>query len=433
MREASKVLVKLIRPLGVMAAASMLCMSAWGQAAQAPAAQKNWKDRAEYDLYESITKTQEPAKRLELLNQWKEKYPATDFKQERLLLYLNTYQGLNQAAPMYSAAKDIVANDPKDMTGLYWLNMLAPVQPGAATNADVLDTAEKAGKGILENLDTAFAADKKPAQATAEQWTKAKNDMGALGDKTLGWVAMTRKNNEEAEKDLRASLALNPNAGEVDYWLGSVLYAQKKVPEALFYFARASQYDGPGALDAATRTKVNDYLGKAYKGYHGDDKGLDQLKALAKANPAPPADFKIESVTEIAEQQSKADEEAKKSDPQGALWKTIKEALTGDQGPAYFDGSMKGTKPPEKAFRGKVVTATAKEITLAMSPGVDAAEATLRFETPVPKVEAGTEMYFTGIPASYTKEPFMVVFDAERADVTGFPAAAPKPKPAKRK
>ena len=426
-------LVKLIRPLGAIAAASMLCVTAWGQAAQAPAAQKNWKDRAEYDLYESITKTQEPAKRLELLNQWKDKYPATDFKQERLLLYLNTYQGLNQAAPMYATAKDIVASDPKDMTGLYWLNMLAPVQPGAATNADVLDTAEKAGKGILENLDTAFAADKKPAQASAEQWSKARSDMGALGHKTLGWVFMSRKQNEDSEKELRASLAQNPNAGEVDYWLGSVLYAQKKVPEALFYFARASQYDGPGALDAATRTKVNDYLGKAYKGYHGDETGLDALKTLAKTSPAPPADYSVKSVTEIAGDAAKAEEEARKADPQGALWKTIKEALTGDQGASYFDGSMKGTKPPEKSFRGKVVTSTPKEITLAMSPGVDAAEATLHFETPVPKVDPGTEMSFTGVPASYTKEPFMVVFDAERADVTGFPAAAPKPKPAKRK
>ena len=51
-------------------------------------AQKNWKDRAEYDLYESITKEATPAKRLELLNQWNEKYPATEFKLERQLLYL---------------------------------------------------------------------------------------------------------------------------------------------------------------------------------------------------------------------------------------------------------------------------------------------------------------------------------------------------------
>ena len=42
---------------------------AWGQAAQ-----PQWKDRAEFDLYDAITKETQPAKRIELLNQWKEKY-----------------------------------------------------------------------------------------------------------------------------------------------------------------------------------------------------------------------------------------------------------------------------------------------------------------------------------------------------------------------
>ena len=46
------------------------------QSAQGP--QKNWKDRAEFDLYDSITKETQPAKRLELLNSWKEKYPASE-------------------------------------------------------------------------------------------------------------------------------------------------------------------------------------------------------------------------------------------------------------------------------------------------------------------------------------------------------------------
>ncbi len=37
-------------------------------AAQQP--QKNYKDRAEYDLYSKITQTQDPKARLDLLNQW---------------------------------------------------------------------------------------------------------------------------------------------------------------------------------------------------------------------------------------------------------------------------------------------------------------------------------------------------------------------------
>jgi len=50
----------------------------WGQATQAP--EKKVKDRAEYDLYDSITKEQNPTKRLEFLNTWKEKYAETDYK-----------------------------------------------------------------------------------------------------------------------------------------------------------------------------------------------------------------------------------------------------------------------------------------------------------------------------------------------------------------
>lgn len=54
--------------------------------AQAPAAQaagaqpaKNYKDRAEYDLYLKITQTTDPKARLELLNTWQDKYPTSDY------------------------------------------------------------------------------------------------------------------------------------------------------------------------------------------------------------------------------------------------------------------------------------------------------------------------------------------------------------------
>jgi tetratricopeptide (TPR) repeat protein len=458
-REASKVLVKMFRPLGVTAVATALCVSAWGQAAQtgqpagqpgqpagqagqpgaqaapgtAPAAgQKNWKDRAEYDLYESITKTQDANKRLELVNQWKDKYPTTDFKKERLLLYLDTYRLLNNGAQMLATAREIVAQDPADMTGLYWLNMLLPVQQGAATNPALLSEAEKAGNGLLQNMGTAFSNDKKPASTSDADWTKARNDMEALGHKTLGWVAMVRKNNEEAEKHFRDSIRLNPSAGEVAYWLGTVLYAQKKVPEGLFFLARAATYDGPGALSPAGRKDIDNYVNKAYVGYHGDTSGLDQMKQQAKNNAAPPAGWTLESVTDISKKKLAEEEQRAKSDPQGTLWQNIKTELTGDNGQAYFDSNMKGAKPPAKSFRGKVVSATTKEIKLAMSDDTTP-EATLRFDAPIPKVDPGTTLQFTGVADNYTKSPFMVVFDAEKGDVDGLPKAAPaKRAPARR-
>src|SRR5260370_3909197 len=72
----------------------MLCvpavnMMAQGQAPATSAPQKNWKDRAEFDLYDAITKDNNPKteqekpqqlkSRLEKLQQWQTQYPSTDY------------------------------------------------------------------------------------------------------------------------------------------------------------------------------------------------------------------------------------------------------------------------------------------------------------------------------------------------------------------
>ena len=61
----------------------MLCvpamnMMAQGQAPASPAPQKNWKDRAEFDLYDAITKDTNAKTRLEKLQQWQTQYSTTD-------------------------------------------------------------------------------------------------------------------------------------------------------------------------------------------------------------------------------------------------------------------------------------------------------------------------------------------------------------------
>ena len=121
-----------------------------GQPAAGGAAQKNWKDRAEYDLYEAITKEATPAKRLELLNSWNEKYPTTDFKLERQLLYLDTYQKLGQAPKILESAKNIIAIDPQNLTALYWMAYLTTSLNN--TTPEALDAGEKAGNALLGAL-----------------------------------------------------------------------------------------------------------------------------------------------------------------------------------------------------------------------------------------------------------------------------------------
>jgi hypothetical protein len=402
--------------------------AAQGQAAAQPAAggapQKNWKDRAEYDLYESITKEAAPAKRLELLNQWNEKYAASEFKLERQLLYLDTYQKLGQAPKMIDAAKQVVAIDPQNVTALYWIAYLTTSLNNTAP--DALDAGEKAAQALINA--------QKPAATPEADWAKAKQDLAALGHKTLGWVNMIRKNGPVAQQHFLEALKLSPNSGEISYWLGQTIVAEKK-PEtysiALYHFARAAAYDGPGALPAEGRKQVDDYLTKAYTGFHGDTSGLAELKTKAKTAAIPDPNFKIASVREIHEQKLKEEEEFNKNNPMLAQWKNLKTNLQGDA--AFFD-QMKDAEMPFE-LQGTVVSADPKKVVLAMSDKTTP-EVALTFETPV-KADPGSTITFSKVIAkSFTKEPFMLTLEVQdKKDVKGLSAApaAKKPAPAKSK
>jgi hypothetical protein len=83
--------------LAVTAAAAMVS-AALGQAPQ-----KKVKDQAEYDLYTNATKETDATKRLVFLNTWQEKYPDSDFKEERLVIFLISYTQLAQAPKVRAA------------------------------------------------------------------------------------------------------------------------------------------------------------------------------------------------------------------------------------------------------------------------------------------------------------------------------------------
>src|SRR5215813_13612072 len=169
--------------------------------AQAPA-QPQWKDQAEYDLFQNITKETAPAKRLELLNSWTSKYPESAFKKQRLIFYLVTYQGMNNPAKMVDAAKDILAVDPNDVNALMWLAYFGPSVPNPPT-ADSLAAGEKAAQGLLNPT--------KPEGVKDEQWTPLKADLVALGHNSLAMIALQRKQPEAAEPEFAKALEASTN------------------------------------------------------------------------------------------------------------------------------------------------------------------------------------------------------------------------------
>lgn len=392
------------------------------QAQPAAAAGPQWKDRAEYDLVQALGKETDPKKKLDLLNQWKDKYPNTDFKETRLENFLAAYQGMKDPAQMLATAKEILALNPKNLTALYWINLLAVSMNQTAP--DMLDYAEKAANSLL--------AAEKPAGTAEDAWKASKPQMDILSHRTIGWVAMQRKNYEAAQKELTTELKMNPADAEASYWLGTVTLAQKK-PElqsdALYFFARAAAYDGQGALDPTRRKQIEAYLTKAYTTYHGNDpQGLQTLMQTAKANPFPPQDFKILSEAEMAEQKEK---QITEKDPALGFWLKLKTALTAADGQQYFDSGMKNAViPPEgqPLLTGTVISQEPAKNPKVVVLGIEnptVPEVTLKFETPLPgSIQPGQQIKFRAVANSFTQQPFTVTFEAEKKNITGWPAPA---------
>ena len=398
----------------------------FGQAAAPSSAtpQKNWKDRAEYDLYVSIGQDTNPKTRLEKLQQWEKQYPMTEWIKERKNALLTTYAALNDGKSVFDEGKQILADDPKDFTAQYYIMVFTQPYYGQNQAPDILDAGEKAAKGILEGIEMP------PPNVSADQWAKLRPDVEILAHKNLGFIAMQRKDWPTAEAELQKALMMNPNDATVDFQMGTAIASEKKVdriPAALFYFARSATYSGPGELPAAGKQQALTYVQKQYKNFHGSDEGFNDLLAAVKANPTPPAGFAIKNANEIAQASAASEEEYNKTHPGEALWASLKMALTGPEGQMYFDMNMKGAQIPT-TFKGRVIklepAVKPKTILLAMedkSNNTTTADATLKFEMPLAgKVDEGTELSFEGVAESYTANPFMVVFTVDKDKLHGW-------------
>ncbi len=367
------------------------------------------KDQAEYDLYSSIQKEADPTKKLSLLDQWTEKYPDTEFKQARNLFYAQTYGALAAQGQ----------------------------QPNATP--DQLAAADKAAHMLIDKSDTMFSADMRMSNVTEDQWKQAKTAMNLQANQSLASIALAKKDFPGAESQYKKILEANPNDAATAYLIGNSIASQHNVartPEALFYFARASTITGPGALQGTGKQDTDNYLKKAYVGYHGAPDGLDDLKTLASKNIAPPADFNVESVTAIQQKQFSSQAAFDAAHPAIVLWRGLKGELTGANGETYFGSSMKGAEM--KDLKGKVVAQPSpKELTISIDDATPetlaTAEAKLVFDSPLKgTVDAGTELTFAGVPTAYAKDPFMVTFEVEKKSVEGLGAAAGPATPAKK-
>jgi hypothetical protein len=394
---------------------------AGGQAAPA----KNYKDRGEYDLYnQAVQQSKDPKTQLQTLQTWQDKYPKTDFETERLQLFINALRQLAPNDP--AAAKTLIDKcnallkvDPKNFQGNYFLALWGPRVGGTSPQPDLLSQVDTASHGVLDNLPP------KPANMSDADWDKAKGAIQAVAHNALAWEAVQKKDNAAAENEYKASLQADPSQANVSAGYGRMLIDDKddkKIPQALFEYARASQYDGTGALPADQRQKLADYVKTQYTNFHGNTEGLDQLMAQAKTSPLPPDGFTIQSANDLAKGQADALNQRIQSDPAFKIWYAIKQNLQ-DKGDAFFTSDVKDVEVPGgaegvKNFSGTVISLDPADRPTKVVLGVEdptKPDATLEFSQPLPPdalnvIKVGQKIEFAGIADAFTKDPYMLTF-----------------------
>jgi hypothetical protein len=428
--------------------AAMAAMGVLLLAQFAGAQEKKVKDQAEYDLFNQTLKDQQnPAAQIKDLDQWTQKYPDSDYKDDRLDYYIQAYNANKQPDKVLEVGSQLMARDlksvfkdPKQGPGqvlrilyLMSVNVISPALKNPTP--DQLAIGDKAARALTDYANEYFTAANKPAGTSDADWAKTKNDVLGLS-KTVMMTLVSRPGNEAlakyqadknpdnckvAEAAFTKALQQFPDNVGMAYGLGRAqvcLYKVQpdKISAGLYEVARAVAIDPTLGGTNPDPKAVEKYLNNLYTQYHGpDDAGLAQLKDMAKASPFPPAGFKIESENEII---TRKEEELKKSNPQLAMWLSVKKSLN-DSGDAYFNEQMKEHQLPK--LKGTLVEAKpacrSKELLVAISD-TSHAEVTLKLDAALTgKPETGVEIQWEGVPSAFTKDPFMVTMEAEKAKI----------------
>ncbi len=455
--------LKAIAAAGVVGVMALTCAA---QTAAPAAKKKEVKDQGEFELYnQAIKDAANAAKELQDLDAWAQKYPDSDFKDDRAYMYMQAYSTIQPPQPLkvieygqQLMAKDLNTVFPDAAGGRNILTVLFQVAWNIAAlpapTAEQLALGEKAGKQLLDFAPKYFVPANKPAATSDAEWAAARADIEKRANIALAAISLAPANQALAKGDCAAADAMytkalqqNPNNASISYNLGRALSCEAKAnpdkasdlaTRAIYAFVRAAAVDPTlgGSADAA---KITAYANSVYTGYHGSDEGLKALMDQAKGSPLPPPGFAIESASAVAARKQK---EFTQNNPQLALWMGIKGQLADVNGQQYFDGQLKDAdvagQNGARALKGTVVegrpACRSKELLVAIpEPGQQGArpEITLKLDAALTgKPVAGDTIEFDGVPRAFSKEPFMLTMETEKAKITGLkvdPCAAAAP------
>lgn len=388
-----------------------LAVAALLAAVEAPRAQ----DAREYELVQQALAERSPAKRLKTLEAWSSGYKETALAKVRAQLYLQTYREAGKTAEAIEAAERLLEVAPGDFAARYALVSLAPVL-GSIEDA-ALARAETAAEALLDGgIEAQFDADKRPENVPAQSWEKARVESHAGSLRTLGWIAMQRKQHTKAEARLTEALEVEPASAQTSYWLAQSILAQRdpnKNEAAFFSLARAATLEGEGALPAESRAQIRAYLYKVYEGFAGTADGLDTFERLAAASALPPAG--LPQVLSAEERGILERERFCKENPAVCAYLDLRDALVGVGGASVW-AELKGKLTPKLKLYVVANEPADRPLALRLSSEKGGeAEVVLKLQNRLREaIPVGRAVAFEGVAERLVRSPFLLTLGQGR-------------------
>jgi hypothetical protein len=418
--------------VGVLAEAALLTVLA---GAVAFAQQKNLKD-GERPLYDEATKSvaaQNWQKALTDLDAWKQKFPDSEFKDDRDFLMLQGYIQTGASDKVLAFGNEFMDRDlPTSFKGnlgnvvatYYYVTSAGAQLIQKNATPEQIAAGDKAARKLLAFAPIYFVPANMPAGQTAQQFGQTRSQMEATANGYLlleavipGQQALAKKDCAAAEAAYAKALTAYPDNSWVARELGRAYNCGEKPFQSMYEFARAAAID-PTLGKTTDGPKFSASVKKMYVTLHGDESGYDELLATAKGAPIPAADFKIATDDE---RKAKDAEQFAKDNPEIARWQGIKTNLS-SQGASFFE-SMKGAELPKlmATIADAKPACRPKELVLYVpSPDNKAKtnEITLKFATALTgKPEVGATIKFLAVAEAFTPAPFMLTMTVEKDKV----------------
>jgi tetratricopeptide (TPR) repeat protein len=428
MIEGAKRMKKFLLVMLLIGAATGFVQRASSQAAAPATQKKEIKDPAEYNAYVNAIQQQDPNAKAQALEAFIQTYPNSVMKVDAAEQLMAAYQQAGNAQKMIDAANKILQIDPNNVRALAILTYTYRATITAQNlqqNLPLIQKYATQGEQALPNMP-------KPDGMSDADFTKLHNELGAIFEGGLGFVALQNKTYPDASTDFRKAVSeeSQPNIADIYPLAQADLEAKPMNPEGFWFIIKAANLaQGDG------KQQILDYGRKKYIRYHGSEQGWQELVNDATSNSSlmPAQGFTVAAAPPPPSPAEQAADLVKSKDPKKmsfAEWQLV--LSSGNQTAA--DTVWNTIKDKAVKLGANVISASASSLQLAGSEDdIDAkkADITVSMAKPLPAKlvpQPGASIFFQGTVSSYTPNPFMMTFtDGVLLDKSGNPISTAAP------